>query len=247
MNGPRRHFFTLHELLIMAALAALGGVSSTMMSNIRAAVHAVVGLPGGMQFTAGVHVVWLIIAVGLVRKPGAATVTGLLKGTVELLSGNLHGLLVILYAVLAGVGVDLVWLLLGRRHRPVTYMLAGGVGTASNVLVLPFLASLPYDEGGLIAGMTLLTAVAFLSGVLLAGLLGWSLLHTLRAAGVAGAQPPEPPIRPSPRTWAGVGVLGVALALVGTAIYLAVVRAEVGPVNDTGMSPVASGDAAVPQ
>ena len=128
MTHSRHHFFSLHELLIMASLAALGGVCSTMMSNIRAAVHAVVGLPGGMQFTAGVHVVWLVIAVALVRKPGAATVTGLLKGSVELLSGNLHGLLVVLYAVLAGVCVDLVWLLLGRRDRPVTYLLAGGLG-----------------------------------------------------------------------------------------------------------------------
>ena len=247
MTHPRHHFFSLHELLIMASLAALGGVCSTMMSNIRAAVHAVVGLPGGMQFTAGVHVVWLVIAVALVRKPGAATVTGLLKGSVELLSGNLHGLLVVLYAVLAGVCVDLVWLLLGRRDRPVTYLLAGGVGTASNVLVLPFLASLPYDEGGLIAVIAPLAAVAFVSGVLLAGLLGWSLLQTLRAAGVTGARPPEPSIRGSPRSWAGVGVLGIVLALAGTAIYLVSVRADVRPVGDTGMSPIASGDAAVPQ
>jgi len=193
----------------MAALAALGGVSSTMMSNIRAAVHAVVGLPGGMQFTAGVHVVWLIIAVGLVRKPGAATVTGLLKGTVELLSGNLHGLLVILYAVLAGVGVDLVWLLLGRRHRPVTYMLAGGVGTASNVLVLPFLASLPYDEGGLIAGMTLLTAVAVPQWCAAGRSVGLVAAPIPLRGGRCGRCPAAGAAdSPEPRTWAGVGVLG---------------------------------------
>ena len=55
MNATHRHFFSLHELLIMAALAALGGVSSSLISNIRATVHAVVPSPIGMQFLAGLR------------------------------------------------------------------------------------------------------------------------------------------------------------------------------------------------
>ena len=77
MKRKRSEFFSLHDLLTMAALAALGGVSGAVVSIIRAAVHAIVVLPGGMQFLAGIHVLWLILAVGLVRRPGAATLPGL--------------------------------------------------------------------------------------------------------------------------------------------------------------------------
>jgi energy-coupling factor transport system substrate-specific component len=186
MNKHGGHLFSLHEVLIMASLAALGGVSSSAVSLVRDAVHAaVVFLPSGMQFLAGIHVLWLVLAVGLVRRPGAATITALLKGTVELLSGNPHGLLILLYSALAGVAVDAVWLLLGRRHHPLTYVLAGGLGATSNIVVLVFAASLP-TQGGVLTGLAILAGSAFVSGTLLAGLLGWQLLTALHRAGVGG-------------------------------------------------------------
>ena len=46
----------------------------------------------------------------LESSPGAGTVTGLLKGGVELLTGNTHGLLVVLVDVVAGLLVDLGFL-----------------------------------------------------------------------------------------------------------------------------------------
>jgi ABC-type thiamin/hydroxymethylpyrimidine transport system permease subunit len=179
------HLFSLHEVLVMASLAALGGVSSALISLVRAAVHAFIVVPGGLQFLAGIHVLWLVLAVGLVRKPGAATITALLKGVVELLSGNPHGLLVLLYSALAGITVDIIWLLLGRRHHPVTYVLAGGAGAASNLLVLLFVASLP-NHRGVLTGLSVLACAAFMSGSVLAGLLGWRLLTALHRAGVGG-------------------------------------------------------------
>ncbi len=186
MTRQRSHYFSLHELLVMAALAALGGVSSAAVSNIRAALHAVLPSPIGIQPLAGIHVLWLVLAVGLVRKPGAATVTGLLAGTVELLSGNPHGLLVVAYGGLGGLGVDLAWLLLGRGHGLLTYMIAGGVGATTNVLVFVIAVSLP-AEAATMVGAGLLAIVAFVSGAVLAGLLGWWLLQALRRAGAMGA------------------------------------------------------------
>ena len=220
MSRARLHFFTLHELLTAAVLAALGGVTSTAMSVVRAAVHAAVGLPFGLQFLAGIHVLWLVLAVGLIRKPGAATVTGLLKGAVELLTGNPHGLLVLAYCGFAGVAVDAVWLLLARRHRPMTYVIAGGAGASTNVLVFKFLASLP-AHGAVGTGLAFLAFVAFLSGAVLAGLLGWSLLRALRLAGVAGASADAASLEPAGRRWKTLGIAGLALALIGTVAFLA--------------------------
>lgn len=219
MSESRRHFFTLHELLIMAALAALGGVSGSAVSLVGAAVHAAIGLPGGLQFMAGIHVLWLVLAVGLVRKPGAATVTALLKGTVELLTGNPHGLIVVLLSGLGGLTVDLAWVLAGRRDRLAVYMLAGGLGAASNLLVFKFMFSLPSNRA-VNTGLWALAGVAFVSGALLAGLLGWSLMHALRRAGVAGQQRPTQAARPAIGAWVGGGVIGLIVLLLGAAIYL---------------------------
>ncbi len=235
MDRQPRHFFSLYELLTMAALAALGGVSSSAVSLVGAAVHAVTGLPGGLQFMAGIHVLWLVLAVGLVRKPGSATVTGVLKGTVELLSGNPHGLLVVIYSTLAGIGVDAIWLLLGRRDRPFVFALAGGVGAASNVLMLKFIASLPAHRG-LTAALALLAGVAFISGALLAGLLGWSLLRALHLAGAVGVQHEQRPISSRTRARAGVALLGVVTALVGSAIYWATARGDAKATDDASVA-----------
>jgi len=240
MSEQRRQFFSLHELLIIAALAALGGVTNSAVSMIRAALHAVIVLPGGVQFLAGVHVVWIVIALGLIRKPGTATVTGLLAGMVELLSGNPHGLLVVLYAGLAGVTMDTVWLLLGGRDHVVTYLLAGGVAAASNVAVFAFSASLPARDSVLTA-LAVMAVIAFASGVILGGLLGWWLLRALRRAGVAGAGPARKAAEGGGRRWVSVGALGLTIVLLGAAAYLATARADVEPADDTAVGEIAPG------
>ena len=218
MKRQGRHYFSLHDLLVMAALAALGGVSGSAVSWIGTSVHAVTGIPGGLQFMAGIHVLWLVLAVGLVGKPGAASATGLLKGAVELLSGNPHGLIVVLMSGLGGLCVDLVWVLTGRRDRLVAYMLAGGLGAASNLLVFKFIYSLPAHRM-VTLGLAALGAVAFVSGALLAGVLGWSLMGALARAGVTGPRRPAGAGPAGMRIWLGAGALGVLALLLGTAVY----------------------------
>jgi energy-coupling factor transport system substrate-specific component len=225
MNESRRHFFLLHELLTMAALAALGGVSGSAISWIGASLRALIGLPGGLQFLAGVHVLWPTLAAGLVRKPGAATVTGLLKGAVEFFSGNPHGLIVVLVSGLGGLVVDLVWILMGRRDYLAVYMLAGGLGAASNVLVFRAVLSLP-SHHAVNVGLWALAGVAFVSGTVLAGLLAWSLIHALRHAGVAGLQRPAGTGQPRVGAWLGAGVIGVVAVVIGSAVYFATMREQ---------------------
>ena len=197
MEKPRRPLFTLHELMVIAALGALGGVTSSAVSMLRSAVQ-VVSPPGGMQVLAGIHVLWLVIAIGIVRKPGAATAAGLLKGAVELLSGNTNYAFVLAYAGLAGLVVDLVWLTLGRRGGCGTYVLAGGLGAASNVLVFALRTSLA-GHSALRGVLATLAGVACFSGVVFAGLLGWSLVRMLHRAGVVGRDTSEgSAARPAP-------------------------------------------------
>jgi len=186
----KKYYFSTRDLLMMAVLAALGGVASTYIQTLANAVHAALGFPGATQVLAGLHVIWIVLAVGLTGKQGSGTVTGIIKGAVEFLSGNTHGILVMLIDVVAGMLVDLGMLPFRNKNSYLAYSLAGGIATASNVLVFQIFASVPSDL--LAMGAILLVGlVALISGILLAGVLGKVLLDSLRRAGVVKDQPPE--------------------------------------------------------
>jgi ABC-type thiamin/hydroxymethylpyrimidine transport system permease subunit len=213
--GQRRTYFSTRDLLMMAALAALGGVVSTYINAIGDFFQSIFGFAGTTQWAAGLHVLWLTLAVGLTRKQGAGTVTGILKGGVELLTGNTHGLLIVLIDVVAGLLVDLGFLPFRNKDSLPAYCLAGGLAAASNVFVFQLFASLPADT--LAYGVILLVgAVAFLSGVVFAGVLGWVLLNALRRAGVVKDRSPVP----MGRRMYPIFLVAAALLTVALGLYL---------------------------
>jgi ABC-type thiamin/hydroxymethylpyrimidine transport system permease subunit len=213
--GQRRTYFSTRDLLMMAALAALGGVVSTYINAIGDLFQSILGFAGTTQWAAGLHVLWLTLAVGLTRKQGAGTVTGILKGGVELLTGNTHGLLIVLIDVVAGLLVDLGFLPFKNKDSLPAYCLAGGLASASNVFVFQLFASLPTDT--LAYGVLLLVgAVALLSGIVFAGVLGWILLNALRRAGVVKDRSPIP----MGRRMYPIFLVAAALLTVALTLYL---------------------------
>jgi ABC-type thiamin/hydroxymethylpyrimidine transport system permease subunit/DMSO/TMAO reductase YedYZ molybdopterin-dependent catalytic subunit len=213
--NPRRTYFSTRDLLMMAALAALGGVVSTYVNAIGDLLQSVLGFAGTTQWAAGLHVLWLVLAVGLTRKQGAGTVTGILKGGVELLTGNTHGLLVVLVDVVAGLLVDLGFLPFRKKDALPAYCLAGGLASASNVFVFQLFASVPADTLAYWA-LLLVAGMAFLSGVLFAGVLGKGLVNALRRAGVVKDAPPVPMGRGVYRIF----LVTMALLAAAFAVYL---------------------------
>jgi ABC-type thiamin/hydroxymethylpyrimidine transport system permease subunit len=214
----RRHYFSTRDLLMMAVLAALGGVASTYIQTLANALHAALGFPGATQVLAGLHVLWIVLAVGLTGKQGSGTVTGIAKGAVEFLSGNTHGILILLIDVVAGILVDLGMLPFRNKNSYAAYAVAGGIAAASNVWVFQAFASIPSDILT-IGAILLVSLVSFVSGVLLAGVLGKTLLESLRRAGVVRDQP----VGRSGR-WLYPAFLGIVSALTlagGTYLYFA--------------------------
>lgn len=214
MSG-RQYYFTTRDLLIMAALASLGGIAGTYINALGDVFQSVLGFAGTTQWAAGLHVLWLILAAGLVNKPGTATITGLLKGVVELLTGNTHGLLVLLVDVVAGVLVDLSLLPFRRKLNIWAYAFAGGLASASNVFVFQLFASLPADMLAY-GGLLLVGLVAFLSGVIFAGLLGWSLMNALQQAGVIK----QVQVHETPRRLVAIFMTGAVLITVLLTVFL---------------------------
>ncbi len=167
----------------MAILAALGGISSSYINTIGDTFQAILGIPGATQWAAGFHILWLILSFGIIRKPGAGVATGLLKGCVELLSGNTHGIIILLVGLVAGLVIDIIFFIFQNRSSLWVNIVAAGLASASNVFVFQIFATLPSDSLAYSA-ILLLALVAFASGVIFAAFLGKSLLAALNKAGV---------------------------------------------------------------
>ena len=156
--------FANRDLLVIAILSGIGGVMSTYIGYLGNLLNNLLGVPfGAGQFVAGLHVFWLALGAGLVGRPGAASLTGLLKGTVELLTGSTHGAAIVLVSLVQGIVLDVVLYLAG--HGSFGYALGGGMAAASNVIVFQIL----YFSGA--PGYLLFISVpALISGVLFATL-----------------------------------------------------------------------------
>lgn len=173
-----RYYLSNRDLLIIAILSGIGGVMSTYVGYLGNLLNRLFGVPfGAGQFVSGLHIFWFILVAGLVRRPGAATAAGLLKGVIELLTGSTHGVGIILVSLTQGLVVDAV-LLITRHHNLGSYMLAGGVAAASNVFVFQFL----YFSGAPMTYLLFIALIALVSGVLLAGSFGHSVLEIVLQA-----------------------------------------------------------------
>ena len=227
-----RYYLSTRDILVMAVLAGLSGITSTAINGLGDVVQAALGFAGTTQWAAGLHVTLLLLVVGLTNKGGAATLAGLLKGGVELLSGNTHGILVLLISLTAGLLIDLCMMAFRRKDSRLAYVVAGGLAAMSNVFVFQLFASAPED---LLAFIWAVGALAFVSGALLGGLLAHSLLLLLRRSGLA----PQRAYRVMPRWhYAAFLVAGAALAVGGG---VALSRALAGP-----PAVAVSGDCAAP-
>lgn len=208
-------YFSTRDLLVMSVLAALGGVTSTYVNALGDAVQAALGFPGGTQWAAGLHVIWIVLAMGILRKPGTGIVMGVLKGAVELLSGNSHGVIILLVNLMAGLLVDLGFLFFSYKQTLLPYLFAGGLATASNVLVFQLFATIPMNILGMMA-ILVLFLVALVSGLVFAGFAPYLLVNTLSDSGVV-----KIPVKPSQNRKMSVYILsGVAISALLLAAFL---------------------------
>jgi hypothetical protein len=168
--------FTVKDMLLIAAMAALGIAVKTVITPLIHLISAPLLIPGG-ALAGGLYMMWLLVAVGLTGKRGSATLVGLVQAILVTLAGvgSSHGLLSLVSYSLPGLAVDCgLWLL---RHRlcclPCAFIcgiLANLSGTLAVNLIFFRLPLLPL--------MLSLTVAAFSGGA--GGVLAWHMLQALR-------------------------------------------------------------------
>jgi energy-coupling factor transport system substrate-specific component len=174
-----KYYFSTRDLLLIAILSALGGVSSTYVAYIATTLGHVTGIPFSGQLLSGIHVMWLVLIMALVDKKGSGAVAGVTKGFIEFITGSWHGISVIVLSAAEGVFAELgFWPF--KKYRTVSYLLAGGLGAWANLLVQQAL----WNQFGTPDFFALVSVFAFFSGVILAGCLGLGIMNTLYVSSV---------------------------------------------------------------
>jgi len=173
--------FTVKDLILIAAMAALGIAVKAVVTPLIHVVSVPLLIPGG-ALAGGLYMMWLLVAVGLTGKRGSATLVGLVQAILVTLTGvsSSHGLLSLLSYTLPGLAVDASLLLV--RHRicclPCTFV-CGILANISGTLAVNWIFfRLP------LAPLLFSLLVAAFSGGL-GGVLAWRLLQALRRFNIA--------------------------------------------------------------
>ncbi|MBY9004703.1 MAG: ECF transporter S component [Candidatus Lokiarchaeota archaeon] len=171
------------DLLYSSIIGILGGFISYLIP-FDLLIKVWYPLTGGTQLVSGHHVIWAAILYGLTRKKKTIVLTMISKGLIEFLMGDQWGLLIIFVNFMEGVCLLLgFWLMekVGEGETKLGWGIAGGIG---NFFQAPFfwIINMRWHLHWVL--WVLAFMFAFISGVLITGLLGRTVKNYLIKAGV---------------------------------------------------------------
>jgi ABC-type thiamin/hydroxymethylpyrimidine transport system permease subunit len=171
----KERYFSTFQLILLALLAVLIVVA-------KVALRLPLQMPGhsGLFWMAIV-----LVAAGVVRKPGAASLVGLTSGILAafLNMGDFGALNTLLSYSMVGVGTDLSLLLLGNPESTAVAVLAGVIGHMGKFIVKWALGVWTGAPLGFVALGQARALVGYIVFGALGGLLGSLTLRALRRAG----------------------------------------------------------------
>jgi hypothetical protein len=172
---PKSLRFSTRDLILIALLAAIGLAIKPLVKTLIHFVSTPLGIPGG-TLAGGFYMMWLTLAIAIVRRFGAAFLTGLIQGLAVLITGwfGSHGAISILTYAFPGLVIDLLALLYRRYDKldgQVVYcLLANLTGTWLVGLIIMRLPKAPF-------ALALLLSV--ISGII-GGLLSYTIYQDLK-------------------------------------------------------------------
>jgi len=159
--------FSTRQLSLIIVFSSLGAVTSVPIGHIGNYLKTIPLLPLGTgQILAGLHLIMIVLSALYVKQPGAAAMTGAVKGLTEAVLFSYHGLPVILMSVLQGAIIDVVLYVVGYGSS--SMILGCGLSAASNVVFIQFFLGKQFPIGAFL----LMYFLSFFSGAVFGGYLG---------------------------------------------------------------------------
>ncbi|MBT9159083.1 MAG: ECF transporter S component [Dehalococcoidia bacterium] len=183
----RRFFarFYMFDLVLIALMAVLGIATKPVIVPLVRIITGPLLIPGG-ALAGGLYMMWLVMAAGLVGKPGAATLTAIVQAIVVMATGTFgtHGIATLVTYTVPGIAADVVFLFARRQKYNIGhYFLAGMAANISGT----FLTMLVFFRLPLIPLLLALSSGALSGG--LGGLIAFSIIkrfEKFKAGGLTG-------------------------------------------------------------
>ncbi len=166
------HKFSMFELVIMAVIASLGIAMKVVIKPIMQIVCGPFMIPTG-TLAGGFYMMWLIIGVGLIKKPGTAVVISVVQAMLVLFTGVVasQGIMSFLVYIAPGLAVELLYLVI--RHDACCVGCCALGGMLANIVGVALINVIFFKAPGVY--LILVLSVAALSGII-GGVLAWKLL-----------------------------------------------------------------------
>jgi hypothetical protein len=174
--------FSIFDLIIIAMIAALGIASKPVIVPLSHIITGPLLIPGGVV-AGGFYMLWVVLGAGMVKKPGAASLIGLVQALLVFGTGifGSHGALTLLSYTLPCFAVDLSLYLI--KHRVCCLPCAFMAGLVANVSGSA-LVNIIYFRLPLIPLVLALLVAALTGG--LGGIIAFKVLQLIRKNKVWG-------------------------------------------------------------
>lgn len=230
-----KYYFSTKDLLLIALLCCLGGVTSTFIGYIGSSFGSLTGIPMGGQALAGLHVFWLILVMAIVDKKGSGSLAGLLKGFAEFITGSHLGILAIPTSFLEGILAEVAFWPLKKYNRTLAFVIAGGLGSWANILITQTLFS-AFPGIYMFGSFSLFS---FASGLVFGGYMSLGIYRVLIEAGII--KKPETVKQTRSQAIISALVVLVLLAVLAATVAVYVTTPKVVSTSNNGMEPIAGG------
>jgi energy-coupling factor transport system substrate-specific component len=177
-----RKFFTTFDIVLMALLAAANAVITVYASYLNKMLTAIGG-PIATSTSVGIYMIYGILAMYIIRKPGSALITFMIGATMQTLLGISYGALsAYVAAICYAVAVEAVFAIYRYKRWDYTSIIIASV--CATLLWFPFAAYMfGYIKWG-VPVLAIALIIRCLSGIVLCGIFSKWIGDRLRNAGL---------------------------------------------------------------
>lgn len=167
--------FSTRDLIVIAVMAAIGLSIKPVISPLSKLISTPLMLPGG-SFAGGFYMMWMVLALALTGKPGAASIFGFIQAVVVLIMGSYgnHGALSLLTYTVPGLVLDLAALAFRDKRLLICHLSLCALANITGAMIM---ALLIFRHPPVMLIVTLCTSLA--SGII-GGYLSWLIHFELR-------------------------------------------------------------------
>lgn len=176
--------YSTRDIVIIAVIAAIAGVVNTGTGNIWYLANSSLGPLGGALLQ-GAFMWAYILAMWLVRKPGAALAVGIIEASVEILLGNASGVGTLGWGITQGLAIEIIMALSGYSRFGLLAAICAGAG--SSQFGTTWTAILFGWDPAFASDVWLAVPVNLISGAILSGGIGYALAQAIARTGLVRA------------------------------------------------------------